>query len=515
MKNIIDVFLTQLGVKHTQQYTEKLFIEHPFKSNLYGLNAMLRTYGLKTIAVKYSDKENAELIFPCILHIHGDFVVANDFSDGKISYIWHGEKNTKSVKEFCEIWTGHALFCDSETSLARELDYKEHLIKELYNKSSKYLISLLPLLLCIIGLVRNDAFGDVHNLLSFLLMICGCILCYSLLQKEIYGESGFGDKVCSVFHHTDCNNVLESKWAKIGMFSWSEIGMAYFTAMTLSISLFAESFSFVSLINWCAMFFGIWSIYIQKVKVQSFCVMCAFVQGIIWLSGIHDMYLYITGTKNFSFNFIGLVIPISLLLLSFILIHSLANETKVSTERGNAISSLRAFKSNTDVMNSLLKRDKSNDVVTDANSIVFGNANASIKVTILTNPMCNPCGRMHKRIHELMQKTNNRFQIQYIFSSFNDDVEINTRFLIAVYLQRKDLAMDMYKRWYVDGHKSIKDYPESSNIDLYAEGVNKAIEYGKAWKEQTGYVATPTVLVNGYKMPEEYAVEDLEFIESL
>ena len=122
---------------------------------------------------------------------------------------------------------------------------------------------------------------------------------------------------------------------------------------------------------------------------------------------------------------------------------------------------------------------------------------------------------MHSRIHELMQKTNNRFQIQYIFSSFNDEVEINTRFLIAVYQQRKERAKEVYKRWYVDGHKSIKDYPELSDIDLYTDGVNKAIEYGKAWKEQTGYVATPTVLINGYKLPEEYDVEDLEFIESL
>ena len=94
-------------------------------------------------------------------------------------------------------------------------------------------------------------------------------------------------------------------------------------------------------------------------------------------------------------------------------------------------------------------------------------------------------------------------------------MEINTRFLIAVYQQRKERAKEVYKRWYVDGHKSVKDYPELSNVDLYTESVNKAIEYGKAWKVQTGYVATPTVLVNGYKLPEEYDVEDLEFIESL
>ena len=168
--------------------------------------------------------------------------------------------------------------------------------------------------------------------------------------------------------------------------------MAYFTAMAISISMFHESTSFVSIINWCAMFFGVWSIYIQKAKVQSFCVMCALVQGIIWVSGIHDMYLYISGIFSFSFGFVGFMIPASLLTLSLILIHAVSNESKASTKYGTAISSLRAFKSNTDVINSLLKREKSNEIVTDADSVVFGNVNAPIKITILTNPMCNPCG---------------------------------------------------------------------------------------------------------------------------
>ena len=103
----------------------------------------------------------------------------------------------------------------------------------------------------------------------------------------------------------------------------------------------------------------------------------------------------------------------------------------------------------------------------------------------------------------------------FMYLCIENNVTINTRFLIAVYQQHNDIAMDVYKRWYVDGHKSIKDYPELSDIDLYAKSVEKGIKYGKAWKEQTGYVATPTVLVNGYKLPDEYDVEDLEFIESL
>jgi protein-disulfide isomerase len=33
------------------------------------------------------------------------------------------------------------------------------------------------------------------------------------------------------------------------------------------------------------------------------------------------------------------------------------------------------------------------------------------------------------------------------------------------------------------------------------------------WKEKTGLQATPTILVNGYKLPDHYKIEDLNFFE--
>ena len=51
--------------------------------------------------------------------------------------------------------------------------------------------------------------------------------------------------------------------------------------------------------------------------------------------------------------------------------------------------------------------------------------------------------------------------------------------------------------------------------DLHLDMTNPAIEYEfqkhESWKEKTQLRATPTILVNGYKLPDNYKIEDLRY----
>jgi len=48
-------------------------------------------------------------------------------------------------------------------------------------------------------------------------------------------------------------------------------------------------------------------------------------------------------------------------------------------------------------------------------------------------------------------------------------------------------------------------------LDITLSEVENEFLSHEAWKERTQLRATPTVLVNGYKLPENYRVEDLEY----
>lgn len=62
-------------------------------------------------------------------------------------------------------------------------------------------------------------------------LLFGLYICFLLLQKQMNAKSLYADKLCSLFKKSNCNDILESDASKfLGLFSWSEIGFAYFAS---------------------------------------------------------------------------------------------------------------------------------------------------------------------------------------------------------------------------------------------------------------------------------------------
>ena len=91
--------------------------------------------------------------------------------------------------------------------------------------------------------------------------------------------------------------------------------------------------------------------------------------------------------------------------------------------------------------------------------------------------------------------------------------EVDNRYFIAIYLERgSEAAWQLYSDWFEKG----KALQESFFHDLHLDMTNPAIEVEfqkhRSWKEQTQLRATPTILVNGYKLPDNYKIEDLRYL---
>ena len=86
-----------------------------------------------------------------------------------------------------------------------------------------------------------------------------------------------------------------------------------------------------------------------------------------------------------------------------------------------------ALKNSDDVFKALLKSQPYFETQ-DTTKIVFGNPKAKLKVTILTNPHCEPCGQMHTRVKKMLAINADKLCVQYIFSAFSDDLLDSNRF---------------------------------------------------------------------------------------
>ncbi len=510
MKNILEQFLDEIEVSYTRWFADKLYNEHPHKYNMYGLKRMLDVYGVKTLGVHCNHADLLSLTYPCILHTHGNFVIGLVCKDESVTYLQQGEKLTLDVEKFKQIWSGNALVVE-ETTEAAEPDYREHRQEELIARIKSYSIPVMLALAVVIGMVSHGGNMGIFNFIRMALASAGVLVCSLLMEKQLFEESRYGDRVCSLFRHSDCNSVLDGAMAKIFGISWSEVGLGYFMANVLLLSLFPVSSGMVAVINWVAMLYGVWSIHYQWRVAKSWCVLCVIAQVIIWAMGIAAMASCLTA--SFTCNMADGLLSCIVFAISISVAHQYASVYSTEKERVRAVQQYRAFKADSVVAKALIGKGRYYETTPDDSSIIFGNPEAEMRVTILSNPHCNPCARMHKQVENLLCIHKDEICVQYIFSSFNETLEDSNRYLIGMY-QNEDqqTAREIYSSWYEKDKNRYKEIWKEHTGIIHSDDIEAEMQKHREWKRRTGFTATPTILVNGYELPHEYELADLAMI---
>ena len=114
-------------------------------------------------------------------------------------------------------------------------------------------------------------------------------------------------------------------------------------------------------------------------------------------------------------------------------------------------------------------------------------------------PVCSP-----------NKETNLR--LQYLFSAFNEDLEYANKSFIAIYLEKgKEAAWQLYSDWFEKGKALQEAFFHDLQLDMTDPAIETEFQKHQSWKEKTQLRATPTILVNGYKLPENYKIEDLSY----
>ena len=103
------------------------------------------------------------------------------------------------------------------------------------------------------------------------------------------------------------------------------------------------------------------------------------------------------------------------------------------------------------------------------------------QLTILSNPYCNPCSKMHKRIEQLLQKTNNNIGIEYFLSSFKEEWNSTNKYLIAACLaDDSDSAMQLITDWFENGKALRDEYYKDWGLDIGAPEVEAEFQKHEA-----------------------------------
>jgi hypothetical protein len=302
--------------------------------------------------------------------------------------------------------------------------------------------------------------------------------------------------------------------------------MGYFAANVCILLFLPDLIPYFVAINILAIPYTVWSVWYQKVKAKQWCPLCLIVQVLLWAIFLINLICGYINIPELSFHCQLSIVNCQL--IAAVCIYAIPvfalNLIIPKLSEGNQVERLRqeinSIKANDELFKTLLKQQPFYEVNKADSQILFGNQDASLQITILTNPHCNPCAKMHTRIDKMInsrgeshlptQKTN--ICIQYIFSAFNEDLEYANRYFIAIYLEKgADAAGQLYTTWFEKGKALKEAFFNVLKLDMTNPAIEIEFQKHKSWKKKTQLRATPTILVNGYKLPETYKIEDLQY----
>ncbi|MDU1890056.1 MAG: vitamin K epoxide reductase family protein [Dysgonomonas sp.] len=510
-KNVLSLFLKQLKVKFTNTYVNKLYDEHPQKDSLAGISEMLSDYKIENLGIKMNNKDEfTALETPFLISLDNNITLVRKLTNEYVYCVWKGEKLKLSIKEFKDKWDGIALLAEKNEKSA-EPNYKENHIKELFHIFRKNIFILCVAILFLIGFITNTAYSSPGLLSLLLTNLVGAYIGFLLIQKQMSIQNNHADKICSVLKNGNCNSVLDSPAAKfMGIIGWSEVGLSYFISNIIISVLFPQFIAYLALINICALPYSLWSIWYQKYKVKQWCPLCLIVQMLLWVVFIINLLSGHISFPSFETTDI-LLIPI-IYVLPFLVINTFLPYLISEKQLQYALREINDLKMNPEVFKALLKQQLHHDISPQTSQVIWGNPNANILMTVITNPHCEPCARMHKEIEKLLKKAENKICVQYIFSSFNEELECSNKFLIAAYLSEYDRNMKqrIFNEWFEYGKYNREQFFDNYKFAINEQAVETEATKHREWKERNPIYGTPTILINGYEFPEKYSIEDIK-----
>ena len=126
------------------------------------------------------------------------------------------------------------------------------------------------------------------------------------------------------------------------------------------------------------------------------------------------------------------------------------------------------------------------------------------------------CATMHKRVEKFLQETDGDACVQYIFSSLQPDLDFANKYLVAAYLQKEYSEFErIIADWFEKGKPLREAFFNDLELNIEDSQVESEFQKHEAWKEKTQMRATPVILVNGYKLPDNYKIEDLKYFTKI
>lgn len=515
---VLTRFVNELAIPVTAKSISDQLEKHPDYDSLLAFSDVLDRFNVPNAAYKLSYDQLVDVPVPFIAHLKDrKFGVVTTFGENEVK-ISHDRWNGKTfpTEEFKKQYGGSVLVAEKdETSGEAGFDQKHR--AEIINSLRMPVVATGGLLILVGILLLHSAFLSSLTIPIALLTLfktAGLTTSVLLLMQSIDANNPLIHKLCGGDSNKDCNAILSSKAAKVNQYlSWSEVGFFYFAGSWLALLFTSGHFAVVqtlAILNILALPYTVYSIYYQWRVAKQWCIFCCTVQALLWLeffAFIPYLHSLILPNLTESANLLmGMAAP----LLGWILVKPYLLQAKQITPLKKQ---LRVFKYNKDLFNKLLNEEIKYALLNAENSLTIGNRDAEHTITMVSNPYCQPCAKAHKALDEWLVNRPD-IKLQVIFSTSNNEkdkkTEVATHLMNLQKLNNNATLKKALDDWY---DQKQKDYGAWANVHHAATIINmhNELEAQKEWCKMVEIKGTPTLFLNGRRLPKNYQPEDLEY----
>jgi len=525
---VASYLLTSYDTKFTYTNLYRSLLTHTEYPSLLTLIDVLSEYGIRGKAIHKGSFNYSDFEAPFVCSIQEkrwDYPapsVVVDAGNEHITYL--NPKNNQLVTvnqtDFEQIDQNVVVLLDGSMK-KRETNYdvsrKAEIIERVMIKLA-WIVVVLSVVVPSTFSLTNGPNVNSWIYLSFLsFSFVGTMLCVVALLREVDVDNPILDDFCgSKGKKVNCDAILSSSGSSFLGLKLSIWAFSYFFAFFVIQSLFATQERFINL--WAASSLLtspiiVYSLYYQAKIAKQWCPLCLGILAALF-GLVGSSIIFFTSGNGFFSDWYSISISAIVYVATFLLTFYIMPLIKYLKEGEESKREWKRFKYNSEIFESILSKGTPIVPIADSLGIIIGNTGAKQEIIKVCNPYCKPCAKAHFDLEQIIaENLNVRVRIIFTASGESEDPKnapVSHLLAIQEHLG-SDRMIEALNSWYspdvIDYQKFAEKYP--LNVKLTEQ--KEKIKAMRRWCNEMRVQVTPTLYVNGYKLPEEYHIKELKY----
>lgn len=501
MINLVNKYLISNFYLNTKEEFEESFLSHPNYPSVFAITDSLDMLSIENIAIKVPKEQLGELPNSFLAIFNGVLVLVVKHKNEIVVENEKGIKSNLTIDNFCKDWEGIIIAIEPNQTISSEA-----------KSNTKWLFYCIPIITLIalsIG-YNNYCFSCALQLFTSLI---GVFISVLIVQEKFGMKNEIVSKFCNINPNTSCDSVIQSGKGKINKWmSFTDLPLLFFSINMVSILLNpAYSSKLIGLLSIASFPVIAYSIWLQKFKINKWCLLCLLVSALLILQGLVGYYLDQPLLTKAIFNDFSYLFSIITCTSLWLLIKP-ELESKFKTE--SEVKELKKFKRSYTIFDFLSKKVLVNEGFEKLQGLQFGNPKSKIALTIILSPSCGHCHKAFEDAIFLVHKYPEKVFLNVLFN-INPENNDNpykpvVENLLAINYESPESIKEAITDWHI--HKiGLELWTKKWRQKTISMKVNQQMQQQYDWCLENEFNYTPVKIVNRKLFPNEYNITELKY----